>query len=366
VAFFRSLAIAVTAAAIALGPVPGIALAEDPVAALSRRIDAGATRLPFEGRYGYLPALLEALNVPFESQMAVFSKTSIQSLHIEPANPRVLYFNDSVAVGWVRGGFIELAAQDPGNGIRYYILQQRPDERLTRREDCLRCHSSGTMLLRSVTASPDGVPTGGETDVDNRTPFSGLWGGWFVSGTSVPAGHRGNAVFANGERRTLAPVLDPKFSLAPSSDVVALMVFAHQSRMMNLLAHPDNLRELVDCLLFADEAPLPGPIRGDSAFAEKFASIGPRDRLGRGLRQFDLQRRLMRYPCSYMIYSDAFDALASETKDAIYRRMWNILSGRADAEPGSRYTRLSSADRKAIVEILRDTMKTLPPWFGNG
>jgi hypothetical protein len=338
----------------------GAAFGEDPVAALSHRIEAGPARLPFDGPYGYLPALLDALHVPVESQMAVFSKTSIQSLRIEPANPRVLYFNDAVAVGWVRGGFIELAAQDPGHGINYYILQQRPAERLTRREDCLRCHNSGTIRLRSVTASPDGVPSGGETDVDNRTPFTGLWGGWFVTGTAVPSGHQGNAVFANGERRPLAPALDPKFSLAPSSDVVALMVFAHQTRMMNLLAHPDNIGELVDSLLFADEAPLPGRIQGDSAFAEEFAATGPRDHLGRGLRQFDLQHRLMRYPCSYMIYSDAFDALPPGTKEAIYRRMWTILSDR------TRYGRLSVADRKAIVEILRETKPDLPAWFGTG
>ena len=110
-----------------------------------------------------------------------------------------------------------------------------------------------------------------------------------------------------------------------------------------------------------DEAPLPGPIQGSSGFAEKFSAGGPRDRLGRSLRQFDLERRLMRYPCSYMIYSDAFDALPAATKDAVYRRMWSILSGE---ESGSRYRGLSRADRKAIIEILRDTKPGLPAYFG--
>src|ERR1700678_4444390 len=104
VAFFRRcIALAVLGFAAAANP----ALAEDPVAALSRRIQQGTAQLPFDPVYGYLPALLEALHVPFESQMAVFSKTSIQLLRIAPSNPRVLYFNDSVAVGWVPGGFIE-------------------------------------------------------------------------------------------------------------------------------------------------------------------------------------------------------------------------------------------------------------------
>jgi len=355
VAFFRSVALAALAAAL----VPALARGEDPVAALAHRIEQGSTQLPFDSTYGYLPALLDALHVPVESQMAVFSKTSIQGLIIEPSNPRVLYFNDSVAVGWVRGGFIEMAAQDPGQGIVFYILLQRPDERLTRRLDCVKCHKSTATLLRSVTSAPFGLSSGA-IDVDGRTPFNKLWGGWFVTGNTIPAGHGGNAVFENSARRELTPTLDPKFSLTRSSDVVALMVFAHQMHMMNLLAHPDNIDELVDYLLFVDEAPLPGPIQGNSGFAEKFSSAGPRDSKGRSLREFDLVRRLMRYPCSYMIYTEAFDALPPQTKDAVYRRMWQILSGEVTA---ARYELLTQADRKAVLEILRDTKKDLPEYF---
>jgi hypothetical protein len=354
-AFIRGIALAALVAA--------LASAEDPVAALSRRIRQGAQQLAFDRPYGYLPALLDALHIPVESQMAVFSKTSIQSLRIEPSNPRVLYFNDSVAVGWVRGGFIELAAQDPGHGMQFYVLQQRPDERITRREDCLNCHQSAVTLLRSVMPAPDGVPSD-ETGVDSRTPFSRLWGGWFLTGATVPAPHMGNAVFANSQRHAITPSFDPKFSLTPSSDVVALMLFAHQMHMMNLLAHPDNIDDLVDALLFVDEPPWPGPMQGNSGFAEKFSAAGPLDHLGRGLRQFDLTRRLMRYPCSYMIYSDAFDALPADVKDSIYRRMWRILSGNSSDATGSRYQRLSRADREAVIGILRETKPNLPAWFG--
>jgi hypothetical protein len=339
----------------------GAALAsgEDPVAALAHRIEKGTAQLPFAPVYGFLPALLEALHVPIESQMAVFSKTSIQGMNIAPGNPRVLYFNDSVAVGWVRGGFIEMAAQDPGHGISYYVLLQRPDERVTRRLDCVKCHKSSALQLHSVTSDPFGVPSA-DIDVDGRTPFSKLWGGWFVTGDAVPAMHRGNAVFEKADRRGIEPVLDPKFSLTGSSDVVALMVFAHQMHMMNLLANPDDVNELVDYLLFADEAPLPGKIAGTSGFAEKFASRGPRDSQGRSLRDFDLQHRLMRYPCSYMIYSDAFDAVPATIKQAIFRRMWGILSGDVT---GPQYKRLSHDDRRAVVEILRDTRPDLPDYF---
>lgn len=359
VAHFRSpLALAVLGVALGAA-LASPAFAEDPVSALSHRIEQGAAQLKFDPVYGYLPALLEALSIPVESQMAVFSKTSIQLLRIEPSNPRVLYFNDSVAVGWVPGGFLELAAQDPTLGIRFYTLQQRPDERPARREVCLTCHKSSTTLVRSVTSGPGGIASG-EFDVDSRTPFNKLWGGWYVTGNTVPKDHMGNAVFANSVRRERTPSLDPKLSLTPSSDVVALMVFAHQMHMMNLLAHPDNIDELVDYLLFVDEPPLPGPIRGNSGFAEKFAGAGPRDHLGRSLRDFDLERRLMRYPCSYMIYTEAFDALPSQVKEAVYRRMWRILSGEVSA---AKYERFALADRRAVLEILRDTKKDLPDYF---
>src|ERR1700722_13411507 len=105
-------------------------------------------------------------------------------------------------------------------------------------------------------------------------------------------------------------------------------------------------------MIFVDEAPLTGTIRGTSGFSQTFSSEGPHDSKARSLRQLDLERRLMRYPCSYMIYSDAFDALPSEAKDAIYQRMWLILSGTAT---DAKYARLSTADRRAVVEIRRET-----------
>ncbi len=83
--------------------------------------------------------------------------------------------------------------------------------------------------------------------------------------------------------------------------------------------------DLVDYLLFVYEAPIPDKIRGSSGFAETFAALGPSDSKGRSLRQFDLDQRLMRYPCSYMIYSDAFDALPDSAKNLVYRRRWKVF-----------------------------------------
>src|SRR5262249_59670910 len=118
--------------------------------------------------------------------------------------------------------------------------------------------------------------------------------------------------------------------------------------------------DLVDYMLFVYEAPLTSAVRGTSGFAEKFQARGPADSHGRSLRQLDLDRRLLKYPCSYMIYSDAFDAMPPLAKDAVYRRLWRILSG---AEHGEPYSQLSAADRAAIVEILRTTKKDLPEYF---
>jgi hypothetical protein len=156
------------------------------------------------------------------------------------------------------------------------------------------------------------------------------------------------------------------------------MVFEHQAHMTNLLTYltwqtrvaefehtpdptlNDIAKDVVDYMLFVDETTIAGKIEGGSGFTERFSSLGPRDARGRSLRQLDLENRLMRYPCSYMIYSQAFEALPAAAKDAVYRRMWEILSG-SDKE--YRYQRLTLADRRAIVEILRDTKSDLPSYF---
>ncbi len=370
----------------------------DPVAELSRKLEAGMVQLAFDSGTGYLPSLLEALHVPIQSQMAVFSKTSLQADRVEPANPRTIFFNDTVAVAWMRGGFIEMAAQDPEQGVIFYTLQQyrqtKPD--FLRRDDCLRCHLSDNTLgvpgimARSRYTARDGMPklVLGGFSTDHRSPMEERWGGWYVTGIAGAAGHMGNAMVEGDEPETvtretrrlasLEGEFDTRRYLSPYSDVVALMVFNHQIRMTNLITRigwesraasvgkrdkilQDAAHELVDYLLFVDEAPLTGRIRGTSGFAEKFAAAGPADSRGRSLRQLDLDQRLMRYPCSYMIYTPAFDSLPAEARTAIYQRMWQILSGE---EKSARYARLSLADRQAIVEILRATKPGLPAYFG--
>jgi hypothetical protein len=355
----------------------------DPVSELNKKLDQGMT-LAFEPVHGYLPAVLDALGIPVESQIATFAKASFQQHLINPGNARAIYFNDAVAVGWVRGGKeLEIAAEDARQGTIFYTINQRAsgNPRATRRDDCLTCHESYDtlgvpgMLLRSVYAAPNGTVLLelGNYNVDHRVTFAHRWGGWFVTGKTDAMGHLGNAAF-KAENEAESVEANFKGYLSPGSDIVALMVFDHQMHMTNLLTRvgwetrfalhektmtPEKLAgmaaEIVDYMLFLEEARISSPVRGTLGFEEKFAAAGPRDRKGRSLRQFDLDRRMMRYPCSYMIYSAAFDGLPAEAKDAIYQRMWSVLS--------SQNPRLSIEDRRAVVEILRDTKKDLPAYF---
>ena len=112
-----------------------------------------------------------------------------------------------------------------------------------------------------------------------------------------------------------------------------------------------------DYLLFVGEAPLALTVTPRPGLAEQLTTRLPRDRKGRSLGQFDLEQRLMRYPCSYMIYSPAFDGLPTAVKDAVYRRMFAILDAR---DAGARYAHLSAPVRVAIAEILGDTKSDLP------
>ena len=315
-----------------------------------------------------LRSVLEALHIPVESQMAVFSKTSLQAPIIGPDNPRTIFFNDSVAVGWMKGGFIEIAALDPRQGVQFYTLDPRisAPPRFQKGKDCLRCHVGEATLdipgfvVRSTYTAPDGSPMliyGGSV-VDHRTPIEDRWGGWFVTGSLGTVRHLGNAV--------IGPLGDPKTMQSlhgkTDSDVAALMVFDHQMHMANLITRigwdaragvsglAESAKELVDYMLFVDEAPLPGKL--DGKFSGVFTRNAIRDSKGRSLRDLDLQKRLFRYPCSYMIYSEAFEALPEEAKDAIYKRMLRVLSG---SEKDKKYARLSAADRRAVLEILQET-----------
>jgi hypothetical protein len=368
-------------------------------------------QLAFDPVTGYLRPLLNALHIPIESQTLVFSQASQQADQISPSNPRAVYFNDTVALGWVRGAaHLEVAAHDPRQGVIFYTLPQKAlsSPRLERDDRCLLCHLTwdtlgvpGFQVLSTFQMSDDPNAYASGLVSDHRTPLRDRWGGWYVTGQTGTSQHRGNVpVIVKAQDLQKPPQPSPRLSSVatefdtrgfPSeqSDVAALMVLEHQTRMANLLtrvgwetrvalqpasvpprrpAAPGKLparaleavHDLVDYLLFIDEVPLSGPIGGSSGFVRRFSDLGPKDQRGRSLRELELQHRMFRYPCSYMIYAPAFESLLPEAKNAIYERMWTILSG---AERGREYGRLSPADRQAIIEILRDTKKDLPDYF---
>jgi hypothetical protein len=109
---------------------------------------------------------------------------------------------------------------------------------------------------------------------------------------------------------------------------------------------------LLEYMLFRNEAPLHGPVRGSSDFAKQFQAAGPRAPDGRSLRDFDLQTRLFKYPCSFLIYSPAFDALPIPMKEYLWQRLAQILKGE---ERTGVYASMPDEDRRNILEILRET-----------
>ena len=372
----------------------------DRVTKLNEALARSARSLQRDPPNGYLRSVLDALGVPIESQLLVFSKTGVQRVYTGPENPRALFFDDSVVVGYIPGApFLELAAHDPQQGVVFYTLDQAAvPPSFTRRTSCLSCHVSAStetvpgMIVRSNTVGDAGdvMPFSDTHDVNHRTPHPDRWGGWLVTSEGPTPysqrAHSGNITFS-GRGNTSNQVFVDWISNAPdtrgypvaSSDVVALLVFDHQMHAINLLTRLNwesrvsasggradmmadgNVRhlvdELADYLLFAGEARLPVPLAARPGFAESLEARTPKDRRGRSLAELDLVNRLMRYPCSYIVYSAAFDGLPSSIKRAVYARILESLSAR---DSRAAYASLTNDDRNAILEILRDTKPDFP------
>jgi hypothetical protein len=388
----------------------GAESSRDRVARLMEALEQGKAELKDDDRWGFLPALLEALEIPQASQTLVFSKTSFQLHKIGPDRPRAIYFNDDTYVGWVRNSrMLELGAADGEQGAVFYTLDSNEDAkpRIVRDQgQCLICHANQRtqavpgFLVRSVYSNPLGHFVSGTPAyvTDHSSPFPQRWGGWYVTGKHGNMPHLGNRVVKD---ESLPGWLDPKTGLnqtelpdsilpneylQPSSDIVALMVLEHQAQMHNLItrasfeartaAYQDaginkalerpidfqsesterriaNVSEkLVRYMLMADEFDLSSPVVGSSQYADQFSKRGPKDSQSRSLYALDLQKRLFRYPCSFLIYSDTFDAMPEVIHQAVGKRLSEILL--AD-ETVNGYERLSMEDRAAIVGILKET-----------
>lgn len=392
----------------------GQAEANDPVAVLARALAEGRESLEYSEEHGWLPSLLEKLQISHASQTLVFSKTSLQLHKISPRTPRALYFNDDVYVGWCqRGDVVEIAATDPQQGAVFYTIDQDPElpAKIVRdRGQCLTCHATNRTqgvpgyLVRSVYPDSNGRPRSGTRTyvTDHTTDFEQRFGGWYVSGYHGAMRHMGNVLTLDhsdpekidrelgANRRQLEELFYTEPYLTPDSDIVALMLLEHQSQMHNFIARanfetriagyydrginealdrpadtvsPSTKRRisaageaLVSYMLFADELKLESPVESLTDFAANFqCAENPQyvaDSQGRSLRQLDLQTRLFKYPCSYLIYSAAFDGLPEPMLQFVRQRLTEVLTA---AESPAGYEHLTAADRQAIRAILTDT-----------
>lgn len=346
---------------------------------------------------GYLDAVLDALDIDPASQILVFSKTSLKQRFIDAENPRSLFFNDEVYVGFVPGSStLEIGAMDPVLGPVFFDFAQDPAKQPRVKQEtgrCLRCHDSYSMtgggvprfMLSSVYAGPDGNLVSHELSeiTDTSTPLERRWGGLYVTGTHGAQKHLGNFVIRDvsvlrgkeiagiGNLTTLDSLVNLDGYVRQTSDIVALLVLEHQIEVQNRItrlnydsrvalekgpldeAALDAMTQpLLDSLFMAHEAPLGAPVAGSTEYAENFVKRGPVDSQGRSLRDFDLQTRTFRYPLSYLVYSDAIAALADPVREHLFGRIRAVLENAPEAPE---YPHLSADQRSAILGILRDT-----------
>ena len=349
------------------------------------------TRLLYEPRHGYLLSVLKALNIPLSSQTLVFSKTSFQAPLIFPSAPRAIFFNDDTYIGWVKGAdYLEVSTADPALGAVFYVMEQeaKPKPRFVRHDDCLQCHHSPRTagvpghIVRSVYTQPSGqIHTNTSTYVtDHRSPIEERWGGWYASSKS-DVKHLGNRLFPTLDTSVALKPFDSPAWPAQSSDIVALMVLEHQTMGHNYIARlnyetrsalqlqrimnemdqkPDTedswsestrrritnaIEATVRYLTFADEAPFPQPIRGDSTFAQDFAVKHP-------LKQFNLNTRLFEYPLSYLIESKGIAALTPVVQQKLRVRLAQVLLEEAGTKP---YAKLNPERAKQAWRIYRNS-----------
>lgn len=389
--------------------------AKDPVAKIIADYESGGLKFDQTSERAFLRSVLEHFGIPIESQVLVFSKTSFQNDRITPARPRAIYHSSDYYLGWVQGGDIEITAFDPDLGPVFYRMStpfgRYPEPEIVRDSQCMNCHGSSRtggypgMLVRSVYADPIGAPIfgAGTRNTDHSSPLEGRWGGWFVTGDKAGTRHHGNMVHKEGEPgeailerdfgrapASLDGAFDTEKYLADTSDIVSLMVMEHQLTAHNAIvkAHLDTRRwlhidasireqtgrgkdelsestlglidrgadDLLDVMLFKDEAPLAGwGVEGGEAFQKVFAAAGKTTPDGDSLREFNLLSRIFKHRLSFTIHSAAFDALHPTMKSKFYEKLDAALKGESDAG-----AHIGEKERRRILEILRETKRELP------
>lgn len=363
-------------------------------------LQSGRIRLDHSSEKAYLESLLQALGISPSSQLLVFSTTSLQLSRISPRNPRAIYFGDDLYLGWVPGGKIEAIGIDPSWGAITYIFdppRTKTHTTIQRATRCMNCHASSEiggapgLLASSVVPGPGGgsLDAFRKEQTGHGIPFSERFGGWHLTGRHGIKSHWGNLT------GSLSPAGLKKIPNEPgqqfplnrypvsTSDALAHLLFEHQVGFVNRFisatyrvrsvqaaAVPEidkgkvgafldgEARSLVRYLLFADEAKFPaGGIGGDAKLKAHFLNRGPRSASGLSLRDFDLNTRIFKYRCSYMIHSAAFKGLPGQLKERVFRSLSQAL----DLErPLPEYAYLPAKEKQAIREILRHTFPGLP------
>ena len=367
-----------------------------------------------------LAELLAKLEIPVESQVLVFSKTSAQNSRIAPETPRAIYFSDDLYLGWVQGGEIEAASFDPRLGMVFHLIrltERKPGSPppLVRERSCLNCHAGSSnhdlpgLVVRSVYPSATGLPLfeAGTFHTRQSSPIEERWGGWYVTGSVENREHLGNSLALAApagpgvelERLAEGRVLklDGLFCCEPylnggQSDVVALMILEHQVGVHNLLIEANlttratlhrhtemqkafgepveaplsetNERilqrlatKVLKEMLYVEEVPLPGGIEGTGIFQIAFEEGRKKSVGGRSLRDFRLYERLMKYRCSHLIYSEAFANLPDAIRTRILSQLHGILTKPAD---WPEFAHLGEAERGHILAIVKETVPDLP------
>lgn len=370
----------------------------DPLSNLKASLEAGQIDLDKTSEKAFVVSLLKKLDVPVSSQMLLFSTTSLQLRLISPRNPRALYFNEEIYVGWVPGGALEFVSMDPDLGGIFYItdIPRGPSQnmKLDRANKCMNCHHDDDtryvpgVVIKSVLPGPTGgtISTFRPAQVGHQIPFEERFGGWHVTGSEGLENTWANMEGSlNGDDITKVPLeFGRNFNLdtypIPTSDILPHLIHEHQAGFVNRCAaaayksrfylyegggrfKPGDLEkirgevdELVRYLLFADEAEFSaGPIVGDPQFKEDFLAKAKLDPKGRSLREFDLESRMFKHRCSYMIYTSVFQGMQPGFKRLIYNEIGKALDGSIQG-----YGHLSGPERVVIREILRSTLTDLP------
>ncbi len=375
---------------------------DDPFTKIISDLEAGTLPLDTSNEKAFVDSILKQLDIPASSQLLVFSTTSLQLSLISPRSPRALYFNEEVYLGFVPRGRIEIVSLDPEAGAIFYIfnIPRRPDEpvRVDRSNRCMNCHADAVtrdvpgLVIQSVIPGPRGGSLdafrGG--DAGHHISLSERFGGWYVTGRHSLPQHRGNATgrFVAGEIELIPVVPGETFDFGrypvATSDILAHLIFEHQTGFVNRAIEASYLTrtllrlagdqlspeqsveldrkasELTRYMLFADEIPLAGhAIQGDLAFSEAFLTNRRTSQSGHSLKDLDLETRLFRNRCSYMIYSRVFQGLPQAIKSRVYSKINRALNDASDPE----FAYLPQEEKVVIQRILDET---LPDWKTGG